>query len=109
MTARRRTNRKAPVVKLDSATLAAIEAAAERAAKRNANRVVKQILLAMGLNASTPEDQIELQADAAFTRRLRVAIESRSQKVGYAVFAGLISLAVALIAATVNHYWNRGN
>lgn len=96
-----------PKLKLDPAILAAIEEAAERAAKRNANRVVKHILVALGINATTPEDQIETQKDAAFLRKLRINLDTRAGKIGYAVLAALLSLSAGLIVFAVNRIFGK--
>lgn len=90
-------------VKLSDEMLHAIEQAAERAARRATARALKQFLLALGINAETPEGLIEGQKDAAFTRRVRLASESAPARYGAVIVGGLFTILGAIIAITVKH------
>jgi hypothetical protein len=52
-------------------------------------KLLTEKLAAIGINAATEEAQIENQKDAAWTRKMRVSLETRASKLGYLVVAAI--------------------
>lgn len=97
MSAPRKPRPKGPP-KIDPETMRAIESAAEKAAKRATTRAVRDVMLALGIDARTPTAVLEHQSDSAFLRRVRLASESRPAKFGFAIFSAVLSLIGGLVA-----------
>jgi len=94
----RRVSRKPHKAAIDPAVLRAIEVAAERAA----TRATKKFLLALGINATKPEDVIESQKDSNFTRTLRLGAESKSAKISISIIGLVFSIAGYLVISGIH-------
>ncbi len=81
---------------LDAATRAAINAAANKAGKA----AVREMLLTLGIDASTPAEIRELQQDFIQLRAMRMARGSRGK---YWVTVFSVAMTAALLTMDIQH------
>jgi hypothetical protein len=84
-------------VTLTAETRAAINAAAKKAARE----AVRETLLMLGVDASTPEAIREAQQDFAFARKLRVMAGVKSLRYSIIVFSTVCTLLGAVLATVI--------
>lgn len=89
---------------LDAATRAAINAAANKAGKA----AVREMLLTLGIDASTPAEVKELQQDFIQLRAMRMARGSRG-KYWVTVFSVAMTAAGSLLTMAIQHTFFGGH
>jgi hypothetical protein len=60
---------------------------------------VREELTACGLLITTPAEKLEAQEDFAFIRKWRKKLDGASNKIGYAIIFGIVSILGSLLAA----------
>lgn len=78
--------------------------AVELAARKAAQGAVRQTLLALGIDSSTPLGVQEQQQDMAFLRGFRRAAQGKSAKYWAAIVAFGISIASAAATVAMQHF-----
>lgn len=86
---------------LPAEVLRAVNAAANRAADKASRTAVKETLLALGIDTSTPGAVVEFQRDQAYVRKTRTFSEARSTKYGVAAIGLLFTVAGGVLAAYI--------
>lgn len=77
----------------------AVNAAANRAADKASRTAVKETLMALGIDVSSPGAVVEFQKDMAHMRRVRTFGEARSTKYGLAAIGLAFSVAGGMAVA----------
>lgn len=82
--------------------------AIDRAALRASRAAVKETLLTLGIDASSPEAIREAQQDFAFVRKLRLISNVRSLRYPVIVFSAAMTLLGAVAALVVQKFLGIG-
>jgi len=76
-----------------------VKQAIAAASRRSAREAVRETLLTLGIDASTPAEIREVQADFAFLRRLRTVTGIRNTKFSIIVFSTLMTLLGGVVGS----------
>ncbi|MFL9499243.1 hypothetical protein ACJMQP_04215 [Rhodopseudomonas palustris] len=80
-----------------------VERAVEKAVEKT-TREMKDLLLALGINADSAKDMLESQKDSAWVRRVRTTSETVPGKIGLAALGAMFAAVGGVFTYFVKHW-----